>query len=105
MRNPPAAPSVAAQLAVRGAGGAAVGLAFGAALLMLDVASLGSLVVASTDSATPIVFLFGAVIAFAPAAACASIGMLWVSGGAGTDSESAEPSINPRPGSSPSRTR
>ncbi|MCK6450475.1 MAG: hypothetical protein L6R19_06405 [Alphaproteobacteria bacterium] len=77
-------PSVALYLARQRAGGAAVGAAFGAALLLFDAGGLGALVAASADPLTLVIHLLGSAIAFAPAVICVPVGRLPAADDAGS---------------------
>ncbi len=55
--------------------GAGVGLLFGATLLLSNTAGLGALAFASPQLATTLIFLIGAMFAFAPVVLCSVLAM------------------------------
>ncbi len=72
--------TAAAAIALHGFAGVGAGLLFGLALLALDVAGIGTLLAAAEDPGLTIIFLLGAVIAFAPVVICTAVGMLSTDG-------------------------
>lgn len=66
----------AAHIASQGACAIAAGAAFGVGLLALDVAGLGSLVLADGRPATAVIFVLGALIAFTPVVLCTAPSLL-----------------------------